>query len=280
MERLMPRNVAVDRPDRVLVIGTVEDYMTVEHKLWENQLASTRGYDPTYWLVYEEDYGSPTPRARVTTLCIRRGSSASRTPLPFSLVAAECLPPRSASFALMDYKVQAHVYIKKSIQKGHNPLLPSYVGHIGRKPVSEADGPLESMDDILTRTERGAREVTIKEWDKLKGYPSYWGTTAKDRRRIIQEPSLHFWSVLGDAFTPTLIHQENPKLEHTEEDDAIYTSIPPLSPIPPLEEDSSYEESDDEVDHIFPFEWEAPDLKEGGEWCEARLNKLRTITEG
>jgi hypothetical protein len=30
------------------------------------------------------------------------------------------------------------------------------------------------------------------------------------------------------AFDPTLIHQENPKLEHNEEDDAIYTSIPPL----------------------------------------------------
>jgi hypothetical protein len=29
-----------------------------------------------------------------------------------------------------------------------------------------------------------------------------------------------------------------------------------------------------------PFEWDAPDLQDGGEWCEARLDKLRTITEG
>jgi hypothetical protein len=29
-----------------------------------------------------------------------------------------------------------------------------------------------------------------------------------------------------------------------------------------------------------PFEWKAPDLRDGGEWCEARLDKLRTITEG
>jgi hypothetical protein len=28
-----------------------------------------------------------------------------------------------------------------------------------------------------------------------------------------------------------------------------------------------------------PFEWEAPDLKEGVEWCEARLDKLITINE-
>jgi site-specific DNA-cytosine methylase len=205
MERLMPRNMAVGIPDRVLVIGTVEDNGTVGHKLWENQLFA-RGYDPTSWLNYDEDCGAPTRRARVATLCIRRGSSPSRTPLPFSLVEAEQLPPRSVSFALTDYKMPARAYIKYSIKEGRNPLLPNYVGHIGRKPVYEADGTLKSIDDILIRTERGVREVTTEEWGKLKGYPPSWGTTAKDRRRIIQEPSLHFWSVLGDAFAPTLIH--------------------------------------------------------------------------
>jgi hypothetical protein len=28
-----------------------------------------------------------------------------------------------------------------------------------------------------------------------------------------------------------------------------------------------------------PFEWEPPDLQEGGEWFEACLDKLGTITE-
>jgi hypothetical protein len=98
----------------------------------------------------------------VATLCIRRGSSASCTPLPFSVVAAERLPPRLAYFALMDYKVPARACIKKNIKEGCNPQLPNYMGHIGRKPVYEADGPLESMDDILIRTERGAKEVTIE----------------------------------------------------------------------------------------------------------------------
>jgi hypothetical protein len=62
----------------------------------------------------------------------------------------------------MDYNVPASAYIKKNIKEGRNPLLPNYVGHIRRKTVYEADGPLESMDDILIRTERGAREVTSK----------------------------------------------------------------------------------------------------------------------
>jgi hypothetical protein len=48
----MTRNMTVDRPDRVLVIGTVKDYMTVGHKVYENQL-SVRGCNPTSWLVYE-----------------------------------------------------------------------------------------------------------------------------------------------------------------------------------------------------------------------------------
>jgi hypothetical protein len=63
----------------------------------------------------------------------------------------------------MDFKVPAQAYIKKSIQKGRNPLVPNYVGHLGRKPMYEADGPLQYMDDILISTERGAREVTTEE---------------------------------------------------------------------------------------------------------------------
>jgi hypothetical protein len=72
MERLMPRYATAGRPDRVLVIVTIEDYMTVGHKLWEKQLFA-RGYDPTSWLVSEEDCGSPTWGGRVATLGIRRG---------------------------------------------------------------------------------------------------------------------------------------------------------------------------------------------------------------
>jgi hypothetical protein len=70
-------------------------------------------------------------------------------------VDVEQLPPRSAYFALMDYKVPARAYIKKSNKEGRNPLLPIYVGRNGRKPVYEADGPLESIDDILIQTEGG-----------------------------------------------------------------------------------------------------------------------------
>jgi hypothetical protein len=95
----------------------------------------------------------------VATLCILRGSSASRTPLHFSLIAVERLPPWSASFALIYYKVPARALIKKSVQKGCNPLFPNYVGRIGRKPVYEVNGPLESMDDILIRTDRGVGKL-------------------------------------------------------------------------------------------------------------------------
>jgi hypothetical protein len=96
---------------------------------------------------------------------------------------------------------------------------------------------------------------------------------------------------MGDAFAPTLIH---PKLELEPNDDHDFVSIgpPTLSPRPPWEEDSSDDESDSEFvypssEHLelppnmdAPFEWDAPDLQEGEEWFEARLQKLRTITEG
>jgi hypothetical protein len=34
IEHLMPKNVGILRPDRALVVGTMEYYMTVEHKVW------------------------------------------------------------------------------------------------------------------------------------------------------------------------------------------------------------------------------------------------------
>jgi hypothetical protein len=83
--------------------------------------------------------------------------------------------------------------------------------------VYEANGPLKSMDDILIHTERGVRDVTTEEWGKLKGHLSYWGTTAKDMRWIIREPSLNFWYVLGESFAPTLTHPEEPNLRQNGE---------------------------------------------------------------
>jgi hypothetical protein len=50
MDHPMPRTMYVVRSDRVLVVRTIEDHMTVEHKVWEKQL-DARGYDPNYWLV-------------------------------------------------------------------------------------------------------------------------------------------------------------------------------------------------------------------------------------
>jgi hypothetical protein len=117
-----------------------EDYMTIEHKVWEKKL-TVRGNDPTYWFIYEEECGSPTRRARVANLCSKRFTSLSY-PLQFSLVMVERLPPQSASFALMDYRVPARALINKDIQTVCNPLLPNYVGNIGMKPVHDMDGPL------------------------------------------------------------------------------------------------------------------------------------------
>jgi hypothetical protein len=114
------------------------------------------------------------------------------------------------------------------------------------------------MDDILLHTDRGVREFMTDEWGKLKGYPSSWGATAKDRRWIIREPSLHFWSVWGGAFSPTLPHKEEPNLVDNREEDPSLAGMPLLSPIPLWEEYSSDEESEGEDDHPLLEEVELP----------------------
>jgi hypothetical protein len=120
--------------------------------------------------------------------------------------------------------------------------------------------------------------LQLRNGESLRGAPvlRYCERYAVDHIR----PQPTFWSFLGGAFAPTLIHPEKPKLEPNEEDDGIYTSIPPLSPRSPWEEDFSGEESEGKVDYPYteqmelppnmdaPFEWEAPDLQEGREWYE------------
>jgi hypothetical protein len=114
------------------------------------------------------------------------------------------------------------------------------------------------MHDIIIRNDRGVREAMNEEWGKLEGYPSYWGTAAKYRRRIIREPSLHLWSVLWDAFAPTLTHKEKPHLGYNREEDNSFTGSPLFSPIPLWEEDSSDEESEGECDHPLQEEVDPP----------------------
>jgi hypothetical protein len=49
MERRMPTDATACRPDRVLVIGTVEYYMTAGHKVWEKQLFARDTTQPLGW---------------------------------------------------------------------------------------------------------------------------------------------------------------------------------------------------------------------------------------
>jgi hypothetical protein len=76
---------------------------------------------------------------------------------------------------MMDYKVPFMALIKHTLCQGRIPLLPNYVGHIGKKPVYDVNGPLEAIDDVPIHTERGVGEVTTEEWGNLKGYPASWG---------------------------------------------------------------------------------------------------------
>jgi hypothetical protein len=162
------------------------------------------------------------------------------------MVAVERLPPWSASFTVMDYKMPASIVYQESHSR--KPLLPTYFGHIGTKPVYDTYGPLKSMDGILIRTKSGVWEVTTEECGKLKGYPATWGTTAADRRRIIREPSLHFWSVLGDDLTSTLGKEEKDCCCENEDEDPGLMVMILLSTRQCWEEDSFDDESDSEDD--------------------------------
>jgi hypothetical protein len=108
-----------------------------------------------------------------------------------------------------------------------------------------------------------------------------------------------FW----DAFYPTLKHKEEDCFCEIEEQYSSLEVTPLLSTRQIWEVYSSDEESDFEYEppplrssrwvlegsepeevELTPymdahFVWDAPDLKDGGEWCDAHLKKIRTITQ-
>jgi hypothetical protein len=91
----MPTEVGKVEPNRVLGIRTVEEYMTVNHKVWEKQMEGGGGTDlsPGYYM--RKTVPPPTGGARVATLSlyIRKEADAANTPLPFYLLSNDPLPP-------------------------------------------------------------------------------------------------------------------------------------------------------------------------------------------
>jgi hypothetical protein len=103
MECLMPTNATAYRPDRVLLMGTVEDYMTAGHKVWEKNSSLRRGKtQPLGW--FTKKIVDPPLRGPEWQPYVFREVHpplASRS----LFLAAELLLPQSASFAFMDYKI-------------------------------------------------------------------------------------------------------------------------------------------------------------------------------
>jgi hypothetical protein len=68
--------------------------------------------------------------------------------------------------------------------------------------------------------------------------------------------------------------------DYSDEESDFEDEPPPLRSSRGFLEGLDLEEGELPPNMDAPFEWEAPDLKYGGEWCEENLNKLRTITQG
>ena len=73
---------------------------------------------------------------------------------------------------------------------------------VGATPRGEliysASSTLPAIDPLWIRSSRGCRLVSGDEWRRMKGVPNDWPLPASLESSLIDCPSVHLWSVLGD----------------------------------------------------------------------------------
>jgi hypothetical protein len=117
---------------------------------------------------------------------------------------------------------------------------------------------------------KGVRRLQIMEVAKGKGLPSEWLTKGAviEAKVIVQETCLHIWTAVCDTLGQWLKSHSHTHSPLTVAMRAGDPTLPPLSALPTK-------------DALPPPTWDyqVPDLSEGGEWHRARLAKLSELIQ-
>jgi hypothetical protein len=227
------------------------------------------GYRSCYWLLKAEDYGSALIQDRVGILYIRKDCGAEYE-LPEKPLSME-LPARAMSNLLMPVGVPRQAYCRETEKEcdGQRFLPCKVMSQVKKSPIFEARGPMPDHPHAWIRSDKGTRRLQHSELAKAKGVPSEWmkGIKVRSLRQSLVDraTSLHLWTAAMDSIRPWLIAEEGVRQRKTTE------SKTPT----PVGDWSKATENDDEE-----WEWHVPDLCEGGEWFQARVQSLEKAIAG
>jgi hypothetical protein len=220
------------------------------------------GYRICYWYLQAEDYGAALVQERIGVLYVRKDCGPEKG-LPSKPPPME-LPVRAMSNLLMPVGVPRKAYCrdKEKECEGQRFLPCEVLKEVKKSPIYEATGPMPDHPQAWIRSDRGTRRLQHEELAKAKGVPSSWlkGKGAKSLRQsqVDRATCVHLWSAAMDVMRPWLLEEENQIFSESESKQN--------APVPKWIDDEPAEED---------WQWETPDLREGGEWFLARVASLR-----
>ena len=142
-------------------------------------------------------------------------------------------------------------------------------GSFRGKPVIDPSGPAPHHPDFWIKDHRDRfRKLLPEEWARARGYPSECDFAPGFTKKLCQAPGSHEWHWMAECLGALLYPQEAPS-----------TRPPEISPGggDSVVEDLLHPEVD--PGPAADWEWHPPDLSEGSEFYQARLETLKRVTK-
>ena len=154
---------------------------------------------------------------------------------------------------------KAYCREKEVACEGRPFLSCEVISQVKKSPIYEATGPMPDHPQAWIRSDRGTKRLQHEELTKAKGVPSSWlkgeGAHPLHQSQVNRATCVHLWTAAMDVMWPWL------SMDNEREDTKASN---PKAKEEVLKWDTNDEDEGD-------WQWETPDLSEGGKWFLARV---------
>lgn len=240
------------------------------------------GYVSLEWFMSAEQQGSALQQERLVEVFLASGGNVRGLP---DAPLAQCLPPRSMKNMLLppgkiprQSMARSRPAMVKRGDVGTSEDGLQMIGHLQQEPVYSSEGCMpDQLRAWISDSDTGTHRLQGEELAKGKGLPTEWRTKATP---LLDKPiqgatCLHIWASVCDTLSswlksttlPVASVPLLPTPNHTPQD---VGQEPAQAYAPPNPKDMPSAQ----------WDYELPDLTEGGQWYQDRLVRLREVIQG
>jgi len=270
------------RPDLVVVCADSEELVKdggFHSKMWRRKCHAL-GYEPGFWYMKATEHGGVVRQDRLILLLQKTSSTRPRltTQPPREDPRTK---PRSAGNMLKNHQIPPSAWDRKGWKEYSVPTMISKAAApckiLGatknRQPVfcpsaALPDGTGAWIRVTDHRKKQRVRRLLTEELAKAKGMPLEWlAGDQGDSAMVDSLTAIHLWAAIGDT-----VHESWTKTVSAVQED--------MEAVPTAILTSWLDKEELPQDTTDVFEWQPPDLSEGGEWYLERVASLEKAIAG